>query len=241
MYDDVNVLLIQSDRRQIEITNKVLSEAGAPLNVHCATGTSEARARLAAGGIDVVLLDLAMPEERPLDNFFQLRAESPNVPVLLLASDEDETLAIAGLREGARDFLVKGQIDSKALIRALHHAVGRPASPVARAARERRGTSRFALELKAGYKVEAAAASAKTTKTLNMSSRGILFTTDESLPPGKIVQVAVEWPAQSKDSRPQKLLAQGPVVRCERGKAAIAIQKYDFKPEEPGGNPPVRS
>jgi hypothetical protein len=66
-------------------------------------------------------------------------------------------------------------------------------------------------------------------KTLNMSSRGVLFTTESTLVEGEIVELAVSWPALLNGVLPLKLVAQGRVVRIEAQCAAIAIEKYEFK------------
>ncbi len=65
--------------------------------------------------------------------------------------------------------------------------------------------------------------------TLNMSSSGVLFTTDRALLPGKRVEMAISWPAQLDNRMSLKLVARGRVVRCEAGTAAVEIQQYEFR------------
>jgi hypothetical protein len=66
-------------------------------------------------------------------------------------------------------------------------------------------------------------------KTVNMSSRGVLFTTESTLPEGEQIELAVSWPALLNGVLPLKLVAQGRLVRTEENQAAIAIEKYEFK------------
>ena len=66
-------------------------------------------------------------------------------------------------------------------------------------------------------------------KTLNMSSGGVLFTTESPLPEGERVELAVSWPAQLNDVLPLKLVAMGRLIRSEESQAAIAIERYEFK------------
>ncbi|MBM3795411.1 MAG: hypothetical protein FJW31_15405 [Acidobacteria bacterium] len=66
-------------------------------------------------------------------------------------------------------------------------------------------------------------------KTVNISSAGILFTTDHVLLPGRTLQISVSWPAQLNEICPLKLVARGRVVHFEPGKAAIEIQHYEFR------------
>jgi hypothetical protein len=66
-------------------------------------------------------------------------------------------------------------------------------------------------------------------KTLNMSGRGVLFTTESTLVEGELVELAVSWPALLNGVLPLKLVAQGRLVRIEEKRAAIVIEKYEFK------------
>ena len=68
--------------------------------------------------------------------------------------------------------------------------------------------------------------------TLNMSSSGILFTTENDLPAGLLVQVAVSWPVHLGDGCPLKLVAEGVVVRSEGGKAAVRLRRYEFRTQK---------
>jgi hypothetical protein len=66
-------------------------------------------------------------------------------------------------------------------------------------------------------------------KTLNMSGSGVLFTTESRLAPGESIELSVSWPALLNGVKPLKLVAQGLVVRTEENRAAITIEKYEFK------------
>ncbi len=96
---------------------------------------------------------------------------------------------------------------------------------------ERRSSSRFPLEREVRYKVlnRKGGQESGTGKTINMSSHGILFTTEQPLLPGRRLEISVSWPAQLNATCPLKLVARGRVVRCEGGTAAIEIQHYEFR------------
>jgi PilZ domain len=66
-------------------------------------------------------------------------------------------------------------------------------------------------------------------KTVNMSSTGVLFTTDQLLLPGRRIELSVSWPAQLNNRCALRLVARGRVVRFDEGKAAMEIQQYEFK------------
>jgi len=96
---------------------------------------------------------------------------------------------------------------------------------------ERRGTSRFPLHEDVRYKV----VQSKTQKitgsgtTLNFGSGGILFTTEEFLPVGRTIELSVNWPARLDGTCPLQFVATGRIVRAEANRAAVRIERYEFK------------
>jgi hypothetical protein len=66
-------------------------------------------------------------------------------------------------------------------------------------------------------------------QTINISSSGVLFSTDESLSPGRSIRVAISWPAQLDSSVSLQLVARGRIVRCDGSNAAVRIQRYEFR------------
>jgi DNA-binding NarL/FixJ family response regulator len=78
----------------------------------------EAVARVRAGGIDVVLLDIAMPQRDGLDVLKQLKAEFPKLPVLMLSTYPDRQYAVRSLKLGAAGYLNKSA-DSEQMIEAI--------------------------------------------------------------------------------------------------------------------------
>jgi hypothetical protein len=65
--------------------------------------------------------------------------------------------------------------------------------------------------------------------TLNIGSGGILFTTEERLAPGRMVELSVNWPARLDGTCPLQFVATGRVVRSEANTAAVRIERYEFK------------
>ncbi len=100
-----------------------------------------------------------------------------------------------------------------------------------RDANDRRTADRFPIEREVRYKVLSKRSNeeAGLGKTINMSSSGVLFTSEHFLIPGKRVEVAISWPAQLNNKTALKLVARGRVVRCDNGKAALEIQQYEFR------------
>lgn len=80
---------------------------------------------LAENSTDIVLLDLGLPDAQGLGAVRRARAAAPGVPLVVLTGFDDESLAVQALQEGAQDYLVKGQIETRGLLRALRYAVER--------------------------------------------------------------------------------------------------------------------
>lgn len=106
---------------------------------------------------------------------------------------------------------------------------------------DRRGSSRFPVREEVKYKVFQSTTLPPVLgsgETLNIGSGGILFTTEEKLPLGRVVELSVNWPARLDGTCPLKFVATGRVVRSEVNRAAVRIDRYEFKTRGHGGNTP---
>ncbi len=127
----IQVLLVEDSLDHAELMKTVLAEfdgslPGTPLfDVAHVERLAHALARLDQGRVDVVLLDLYLPDSAGLETFVRLHAHAPDVPVVVLSALDDEVLAARAVREGAQDYLVKGQMPIELVARSLHYAVER--------------------------------------------------------------------------------------------------------------------
>lgn len=80
---------------------------------------------LAQGGVDIVLLDLGLPDGEGMDTVRRVNKLAPQVPVIVLTGTDEDDAVAGAMSEGAHDYLVKGQIETRALPRALRHAIER--------------------------------------------------------------------------------------------------------------------
>ena len=80
---------------------------------------------LAKDAVDIVLLDLGLPDGGGLDTVRRVRKLAPQVPLIVLTCRDDDEMVAEAMLEGAQDYLVKGQIEQRALPRALRHAIER--------------------------------------------------------------------------------------------------------------------
>jgi hypothetical protein len=104
--------------------------------------------------------------------------------------------------------------------------------PCAERTHDRRASNRLPIERDVHYKVLGGRQTVRyvgSGKSLNMSSGGVLFTTESGLREGERIELAVSWPAKLDDRIPLKLVAIGVLVRTQETQAAMSIEKYEFK------------
>ncbi len=124
--EKVKVLLIEDNPGDAKFIKEILAEARSVLfDLEWKDNLLEGLKRLTEKDVDVVLLDLMLPDSAGADTFARAYACAPHVPILVLTGLDDETLAIKAVKEGAQDYLVKGHIDSDLLIRAVRYAIER--------------------------------------------------------------------------------------------------------------------
>ena len=80
---------------------------------------------IAAHLTDLILLDMGLPDTQGLTAVRRAHAAAPRVPLVVLTGLDDESLGAQTLQLGAQDYLVKGQIDARGLLRAIHYALER--------------------------------------------------------------------------------------------------------------------
>jgi hypothetical protein len=96
---------------------------------------------------------------------------------------------------------------------------------------ERRTKKRFLIEQEVKYKMlyGQRIAETGTGRTLNISSGGVFFTTENVLTAGMPVELSMNWPVLLHDSCPMKLMIYGCVIRSSDRGAAVAIERYEFR------------
>jgi signal transduction histidine kinase len=122
----LQVLLVEDNAADALLLREMFSkEPRGSFELSHLTHMRDAEARLAKGGVDIVLLDMGLPDGHGLDTLRRARAAAPDVVMIVMTGLEDEALAAQAMKEGAQDYLIKGQIENRALPRALRHAIER--------------------------------------------------------------------------------------------------------------------
>jgi two-component system, sensor histidine kinase and response regulator len=120
------VLLIEDNPSDARLIQEALSEPGEEcFDMEVATTLAAGIERLGAGGIDAMLLDLALPDSFGLETFARARAHALGVAIIVLTGLKDDTLALKLVQKGAQDFVAKIDVTGDNLTRAIRYAVER--------------------------------------------------------------------------------------------------------------------
>jgi Flp pilus assembly CpaE family ATPase len=122
----INVLLIEDNPGDTRLIRELLKEAtGIATGLLCADRLSTGLELLSKGGVDVVLLDLSLPDSKGFDTFSRVHTHAKELPVIVLTGFDDEELAMKAVRDGAQDYMAKGSVNSQSLMRSVRFAVER--------------------------------------------------------------------------------------------------------------------
>ena len=123
----LTVLLIEDSSQYAHLVQQWLSDSaeGSGFLLNWTDSLAAAMSRLERGGVDVILLDLGLPDCNGIETYTQTRARAPKTPILILSSVDSESLALEMIQEGAEDYLLKSSCDAETLKRAVMYAIVR--------------------------------------------------------------------------------------------------------------------
>jgi DNA-binding NtrC family response regulator len=122
----VHVLLIEGNPGDARLLREMLSEAGSLKTELTHHGSlKDALNHLATNVANSILPDLGLPDADGLGAVRKVHEVAPRVPLVVRTGLDDETRATQALQEGAQDYLIKGKIETPALLRALRFAIER--------------------------------------------------------------------------------------------------------------------
>src|ERR1700691_40604 len=120
------ILLIEDNPGDVRLLREMFNDHGAHntelTHVDC---MSAAEKYLVEHAVDIILLDPGLPDAQGLGAIRRAHAAAPRLPLVVLTSLDDESLAEQALQEGAQDYLIKGEIEIRGLLRALRYATER--------------------------------------------------------------------------------------------------------------------
>jgi PAS domain S-box-containing protein len=124
--DSVRVLMVEDNPDDAAIMGDQLAETRrATFDIEWVARLSSALERLGKAGLDIILLDLSLPDSSGCDTLRRIHRQASGTPIVVLTGVDDEALGFELLKEGAQDYLVKGQVDGGLLVRAMLYAIER--------------------------------------------------------------------------------------------------------------------
>jgi signal transduction histidine kinase len=122
----MRVLLVEDNEEHVELLQKLLAESDEPVfEVKQYAALRPALDALEGGGFDIILLDLLLPDSEGIETFLRVQEHGHDLPIVVLTGVDDEALAVETVQRGAQDYLVKGRVDDRILVRSLRYAMER--------------------------------------------------------------------------------------------------------------------
>jgi diguanylate cyclase (GGDEF)-like protein len=115
----VTAMLTRADKRSGD------TSASPKFVIHAADGLAAALATLREQPVDVVLLDLMLPDSEGIETLKRVREGAPEIPIVVQTSLDDEGTGLEAMQAGAQDYLVKGHVEVDLLKRTLRYAIER--------------------------------------------------------------------------------------------------------------------
>jgi PAS domain S-box-containing protein len=119
----MHILLIEDNPWDRRLINDMLAEVPDETFVlSTADNLAEGKRLLGAGDIDLILLDLILPDSEGLDTLHAILEATPSIPIVICSSISNKEITLTAVSEGAQDFLIKGSIDPPTLVRSMRYA-----------------------------------------------------------------------------------------------------------------------
>ncbi len=123
---DIKVLLIEDNLAEARLLKEILKgNEKKEFHLVNVSRLSEAISLLKQTNFDVILLDLTLPDSQGLQSLAPLLIKAPKLPIVVLTNTNDDNLALAALRQGAQDYLIKREVSLEILTRSLCYAIER--------------------------------------------------------------------------------------------------------------------
>jgi two-component system, cell cycle response regulator len=124
--DTLTILLVEDNPGDVGLFRQALKEAysGKLELLHC-TSLTAALESIARTQLDVIVVDLGLPDAYGIEVVKRCRAAAAAIPIVVSTGRDDEGLGLQALQEGAQDYLIKGELDPRMLARALRYAIER--------------------------------------------------------------------------------------------------------------------
>ncbi len=124
--DSIKILLVEDSSAGVEWVRNCLSRTnGFAVELAIADSLQKAEVLIKQTTPHVIIVDLSINDCKGIEAFEEIYKKAPAVPVIVLAEEEDDTLGVLAVKEGAQDFLIKSQIEAKELKHSIKHSLER--------------------------------------------------------------------------------------------------------------------
>src|SRR5882724_6093873 len=122
----INILVVEDNPPDFFIIEQMLLSSRLTIkNIHSASCLSEAKDILREHIIDLVLLDLSLPDSLGINTFLEIRPYAQKIPVIILSGLTDSEVALEALKKNAQDYLVKGEFNVNLLTKSIEYSIER--------------------------------------------------------------------------------------------------------------------
>jgi phosphoserine phosphatase RsbU/P len=121
----LRILLVEDNPGDARLLRELLREGAFHFELVHVERLAEAQQVLSDGAVDVILLDLSLPDASGLETVERMLSCASEAPILVLTGLNDEDAAVQAVQAGAQDYLVKGQVDPVGLVRAMRYGLER--------------------------------------------------------------------------------------------------------------------
>lgn len=123
----LRILLIEDRPEDVHLVTRCLRSDRRLHSIESVDRVSRSLPLLDEGCVDLILLDLGLPDSTGLESFHRLRAHAPDIPIIILTGESDEQGASEAVRSGAQDYLIKEELVGNLLLHAVRYAAQRHA------------------------------------------------------------------------------------------------------------------
>ncbi len=122
----IRILLIEDNPGDVRLVERYLKKnIDRPFTLRHADRLQKGIDALSENGVDLVLLDMSLPDSESDATFGRLYRQARHLPIIVLTGNDDQEQASQAVREGAQDYLVKRNVDSDTLVRSIRYAIER--------------------------------------------------------------------------------------------------------------------
>jgi len=122
----IKILLVEDNPGDVRILEELFKDVhNFPVEIRNTVRLGDAFEYLRQERFDIILLDLTLPDSKGLETLTSMLEYAPDLPIILLTGMHDESLGIEALKQGAQDYLLKGEVDSNLIVRSIRYAIER--------------------------------------------------------------------------------------------------------------------